>query len=182
MCWLGYSIESASDLQGCVWRGRGGGSSTKTLFCFVASNVLANVLTKPSANLCSCFSSLESTCFLSFCLCRSVSLSLQPCIVLHCLTSLLDSQAHHFIQCNSAPHLNNQLSYLGTVSLELTDLRVFVCETKRTVQRDRMMSSLSKCTEVIGQDIRKPANPIQACLLTHTHLFPSFKANSSPLD
>lgn len=112
--------------------------------------------------------SLKSTCFLSVFLSHSLSLSLQPCILLHRLASLPDSQAHRFIQCISAPNLNNQLSYLDTVSLEHTDLR-FVCMwTERTVQRDRVMSSLSKCTEVIGQDIRKPANPIQACLLTHT--------------
>lgn len=39
---------------------------------------------------------------------------------------------------------------------------------EHTVPRNRLMSSLSKCTKVIGQDIRKPANPIEACLITHT--------------
>lgn len=84
-----------------------------------------------------------------------------------------------FIRSISAPHPNNQLSYLDTVSLEHTDSG-FVCAwAECTVPKERLMSSLSKCTEVIGQDIRKPANPIQACLLTHTFVFPSCKANSS---
>lgn len=81
MCWLGYSIEPASDLQGCVYVCvcvGGGGSWTKTLFCFVAANVLASVLTKPSANLCSRFQVWNLPVFSP-----SVFLSLSVCLYNH---------------------------------------------------------------------------------------------------
>lgn len=166
MCWLGYSRRASLWLAGmCVcWRG----GWTKTLFCFVAADVLAHAPTKPSANLCSCFQVWNLPVFSP-----SVSLALSVCLYNHasfCIGSpaYWISQTHRFTRCISAPHLNNQLSYLDTVSSEHTDLSSVCVWAERTVHRDRLMSPLSKWTEVIGQDIRKPANPVQACLLTHT--------------
>lgn len=61
----------------------------------------------------------------------SLSLSLQPCILLHWLTSLF-AGTWLYTHCIYAPHLNNQLSHLDTVSLQHTDLRVF--ERDRSIQ------------------------------------------------
>lgn len=76
-------------------------------------------------------SSMKSTHFPSVCLSSSLSLSLQPCILLHWLTSLF-AGTWLYTHCIYAPHLNNQLSHLDTVSLQHTDLRVF--ERERSIQ------------------------------------------------
>lgn len=93
MCWLGYSIEPASDLQGCVCRGWGGGA----LFSFVAANVLASVLTKPSANLCSRFQVgiyLFSLC-LSFSLSQFVFTTMHPFALAYQLTGFTGTPLLH---------------------------------------------------------------------------------------
>lgn len=136
MCWLGYSIEPASDLQGCVYVCvcvGGGGELNQDTVLFCSSQCSGKRSYKTVCQPVFSLSSLKSTCFLSVCLSQSLSLSLQPCILLHWLTSLPDSQAHCFTQCISAPHPNNQLSYLDTVSLQHTDLR-FLFAREQSVQ------------------------------------------------
>lgn len=159
MCWLGYIIEPASHLHGfaCAW----------TQDCFVAVNVLTCVPTKPSAKLCSRFQlwNLPLSFPLPSLRSQFVFTTTHPFALACQLNGFAGTWLYAVHLC---PSPCNQLSYLDTVSLEHTDYGLVCKWTERIVQGDRLTSSLSKCTEVIGQDIRKPANPIQACLLTRT--------------
>lgn len=117
MFWLGYSIEPASDLQWCV-------------FSVLYQPMFWQVFLQNRLPTCALAFKYEIYPF-SLYLWSSLSLSLQPCILLHWLTSLF-AGTWLYTHCIYAPHLNNQLSHLDTVSLQHTDLRVF--ERERSIQ------------------------------------------------